>query len=59
MKIRNPNFEFQKNIKIQISKFETFLGSSWKSVGKLMSLKQYNMASGKGEKAFQGARKSV
>ncbi|MDP2967783.1 MAG: hypothetical protein Q8P64_01045, partial [Deltaproteobacteria bacterium] len=34
-------------------------GSSWKSVGKLMSLKQYNMASDKGKRAFQGARKSV
>ena len=34
-------------------------GSSRKSVGKLMSLKQYNMASDKGKRAFQGARKSV
>ncbi len=36
-----------------------FFGSSRKSVCKLMGVKQYNMASNKGKRAFQGARKSV
>ena len=54
----------KKEVCIELSKqnvksLEILIGSSCKSMGKLMNFKKYNMASNKEKRAFKGIKKSV